>query len=205
MGTVPDRRVRRVGPSRRRHRSSSRRSTPRWRRGWASPPRCASSPRPAAMPWRWSTTATCTPATTSSSRTTCSATSPPPTWWSCSPRRKQRAFGDAKRDTLPRYCRECEVRFACNGECPKNRFTLTPDGEPGLNYLCAGYKAFFTHIDGVMGLMADRLRSGGFADEVMDLLASAGRNEPCPCGSGRKAKQCHQRPGEERPPAVTRA
>ena len=93
---------------------------------------------------------------------------------------KQRAFGNAKRDTLPRYCLECEVRFACNGECPKNRFTLTPDGDPGLNYLCAGYKAFFNHIDGVMRLMAERLRHGGYADEVMELLADAPRNEP-PC------------------------
>ena len=60
---------------------------------------------------------------------------------------EQRRFGLAKRDTLPRYCRDCSVRFACHGECPKNRFLTTPDGEPGLNYLCAGYKAFFTHID----------------------------------------------------------
>ena len=59
------------------------------------------------------------------------------------------------------------MRFACNGECPKNRFTLTPDGEPGLNYLCAGYKAFFTHIDGLMRIMADLLRQGRYADEVM--------------------------------------
>ena len=51
---------------------------------------------------------------------------------------EQRQFGLAKRDTLPRYCRECSVRFACHGECPKNRFITTPDGEPGLNYLCAG-------------------------------------------------------------------
>ena len=106
---------------------------------------------------------------------------------------EQRAFGDAKRDTLPRYCRECEVRFACNGECPKNRFTVAPDGEPGLNYLCAGYLRFFRHIDGVMRLMADRLRHGGYADEVMRLLVTAPRNEPCPCGSGRKAKHCHAR------------
>jgi uncharacterized protein len=105
---------------------------------------------------------------------------------------QQRAFGDAKRDGLPQYCRDCDVRFACNGECPKNRFVLTPDGEPGLNYLCAGYKSFFTHIDGIMRLMADRLRSGGYADEVMDVLRSAGRNDPCPCGSGHKAKVCHQ-------------
>jgi uncharacterized protein len=106
---------------------------------------------------------------------------------------QQRAFGDAKRDTLPRYCIECPVRFACNGECPKNRFVTTPDGDPGLNYLCAGYRAFFLHVDGVMRLMADRLRAGGFADEVMTTLRTAPRNEPCPCGSGRKAKVCHAR------------
>jgi len=57
----------------------------------------------------------------------------------------QRAFGEAKLIDLPRYCRECDVRAMCNGECPKNRFTWTPDGEPGLNYLCAGYRRFFTH------------------------------------------------------------
>lgn len=67
---------------------------------------------------------------------------------------RQRAFGDAKRDTLPRYCRECEVRFACNGGCPKSRFLTTPDGDPGLHYLCAGYRAFFNHIDPVMRAMA---------------------------------------------------
>ena len=57
----------------------------------------------------------------------------------------QRAFGRAKLETLPRYCLECGVRAMCNGECPKNRFLETPDGEPGLNYLCAGYRRFFTH------------------------------------------------------------
>jgi uncharacterized protein len=115
---------------------------------------------------------------------------------------QQRAFGAAKRDTLPRYCRECPVRFACHGECPKNRFILTPDGESGLNYLCAGYKAFFTHVDKPMRIMADLLGRGRYADEVMQILkteavrlsaavARAGRNEPCPCGSGRKTKRCH--------------
>jgi uncharacterized protein len=82
----------------------------------------------------------------------------------------QIAFGLAKRDTLPKYCRECAVRFACHGECPKNRFIETPDGEAGLNYLCAGYKAFFTHVDRPMKMMADLLRSGRYADEVMALL-----------------------------------
>ncbi|MFO7678552.1 MAG: SPASM domain-containing protein, partial [Chloroflexota bacterium] len=112
---------------------------------------------------------------------------------------QQQQFGLDKRDTLPRYCRECEVRFACHGECPRNRFILTPDGEPGLNYLCAGYKAFFNHIDKPMKRMADLLRNGRYADEIMAqltaeeaaLYAHVGRNEPCPCGSGKKYKQCH--------------
>jgi uncharacterized protein len=85
---------------------------------------------------------------------------------------QQRQFGQAKADTLPTYCRNCEVRFACNGGCPKNRFLETPDGEPGLNYLCAGYKAFFTHIDRPMGLMAQLLKQGRYADEVMALMAN---------------------------------
>jgi len=92
---------------------------------------------------------------------------------------------------LPQYCRDCDVRFACHGECPKNRFTLTPDGEPGLNYLCPGYLDFFHHVDGPMKIMANLLRSGRYADEVMTVLADAPRNDPCPCGSGRKAKHCH--------------
>ena len=73
---------------------------------------------------------------------------------------QQRAFGLAKRDTLPRYCLECDVRFACHGGCPKDRFIRTPDGEPGLNYLCAGYKAFFHHIDEPMRAMSALLRQG---------------------------------------------
>jgi uncharacterized protein len=85
---------------------------------------------------------------------------------------EQRAFGQAKANTLPRYCRECDVRFACHGECPRNRFIRTPDGEDGLNYLCAGYKAFFHHVDGPMRMMAGLLRHGRYADEVMGMLAA---------------------------------
>jgi uncharacterized protein len=66
----------------------------------------------------------------------------------------QASFGEAKRSTLPKYCRQCEVRFMCNGGCPKNRILKTPDGEPGLNYLCEGYRAFFNYIDQPMKMMA---------------------------------------------------
>jgi uncharacterized protein len=107
---------------------------------------------------------------------------------------QQRAFGRSKQATLPPFCRACAYLFACNGECPKNRLLLTPDGEPGLNWLCAGLKAFFAHTDRRMRLMADILKRGGEAPEVMDLLAAearvTGRNEPCPCGSGKKFKRC---------------
>jgi len=57
----------------------------------------------------------------------------------------QKAFGNAKAATLPRYCKQCEVKKMCHGECPKNRFITSPDGEPGLNYLCEGYQHFFKH------------------------------------------------------------
>jgi uncharacterized protein len=87
---------------------------------------------------------------------------------------KQRRFGQSKYDTLPKYCKECPVLFACYGECPRNRFIKTPDGEEGLNYLCAGYKSFFTHIDGPMKTMANLLRQGRFADEIMQLPAENG-------------------------------
>ncbi len=84
---------------------------------------------------------------------------------------KQRDFGNGKRDTLPRYCRKCDVRFACNGECPKNRFVKTPDGEPGLNYLCRGYKAFFNHVDTPMQTMAQLHAFGRAPAEIMNLFA----------------------------------
>jgi uncharacterized protein len=115
---------------------------------------------------------------------------------------KRRRFGQDKKDMLPRYCRGCEVLFVCNGECPKNRLIQTPDGEAGLNYLCAGYKAFFKHADKPMRIMADLIRRGKLAEEVMKVVATIegggkgvpmkpGRNEPCFCGSGLKFKKCH--------------
>ena len=80
---------------------------------------------------------------------------------------QQVAFGRAKRDSLTRQCRTCDVRFACHGGCPKDRFTTSVDGEPGQHYLCPSYLDLFHHIDLPMRFMADRLRSGGYADEVM--------------------------------------
>jgi uncharacterized protein len=107
----------------------------------------------------------------------------------------QMAFGEAKRNALPACCRRCEVLFACHGECPKNRFVPSPEDEPGLNYLCAAYKRFFTHVDPAMRFMANQLRHERAPRNVMAwmrerALQQAGRNDPCPCGSGKKFKRC---------------
>jgi uncharacterized protein len=113
---------------------------------------------------------------------------------------QQVTFGKDKSDTLPRYCIECDVRFICNGECPKHRFLKAPTGESGLNYLCAGYKHFFHHIDPCMRFMATELRHERPPANVMswirfqDLKKAGkrrpGRNDPCVCGSGKKYKKC---------------
>jgi uncharacterized protein len=110
----------------------------------------------------------------------------------------QRAFGQAKLDTLPRYCQTCAVRPMCNGGCPKDRFIRTPDGEDGLNYLCAGFKRFFTHSLPYMLELASLWRAQEPPERLMQTLKradagafpDAGRNAPCPCGSGRKHKKC---------------
>ncbi len=108
---------------------------------------------------------------------------------------RQQRFGRDKRDALPRYCLDCDVRFACHGGCPKDRFVSTPDGEPGLNFLCAGYRTFFRHIERPMQTMVDLLHSGKAPAEIVGRYAAEdrrrGRNEHCPCGSGRKWKRCH--------------
>ncbi len=96
---------------------------------------------------------------------------------------QQRQFGLAKRDTLPRYCRECQVRFICNGGCPKNRILRAPDGEPGLNYLCEGYKAFFTHIDRPMQIMAAELQTGRPACQQQALVSKRGGRATTPLRS----------------------
>jgi uncharacterized protein len=80
-------------------------------------------------------------------------------------------FGNDKSNSLPKYCRQCEVRFACNGECPKHRFIQTPDGESGLNYLCAAYKKFFNHINPHMRTMEKLLRNERAAAEIMRMVS----------------------------------
>ncbi len=71
--------------------------------------------------------------------------------------KEQEAFGAMKHNSLPRQCLECEFEFACHGECPKNRFVLSRDGESGLNYLCAGYHRFFEHVAPYMDFMKREL------------------------------------------------
>lgn len=118
---------------------------------------------------------------------------------------RQRKFGLAKEQTLPTLCRECPYLFACRGECPKNRLIQTPQGEDGLNYLCAGYRMFYAHAAPYLQAMAEEVRNGRPASNVMRRLQVqreqklrevcdsgqvVGRNNPCPCGSGRKFKNC---------------
>jgi len=115
---------------------------------------------------------------------------------------QQTKFGLDKRDTLPQYCLDCDVRFACHGECPKNRFIETPHGEPGLNYLCAGYKGFFHRVNEPFKILTMLMRSGRPASDVMGIVAEreahfpqaytkAGGDDPCPCGSIMSFKNCH--------------
>jgi uncharacterized protein len=108
---------------------------------------------------------------------------------------QQRAFGSAKLQTLPAYCRSCDVRFACNGGCPKDRFVDTPDGEPGLHYLCDGYQLFFRHVDEPMRVMAGLLRQGRDATALRDWYARTDANRDsgaaCTCGSGTAWAGCH--------------
>jgi len=80
---------------------------------------------------------------------------------------KQTAFGRAKSQHLPKTCQACRFLFTCHGECPKNRVLKTWDGEPGLNWLCAGLKAFFEHTEQPMKRMAELLKTGRYADEIM--------------------------------------
>jgi uncharacterized protein len=109
----------------------------------------------------------------------------------------QRKFGQDKFDTLTRFCLDCDVRFACNGGCPKDRFAISEYGEQGQHYLCPSYKLFFHHVQKPMQAMAALLRANRAPAELMGNYAledaRRGRNEPCSCGSGRKWKICHGR------------
>ncbi len=93
---------------------------------------------------------------------------------------RQRAFGRRKSETLPKTCRECRFLFTCHGECPKNRVLTSPDGEPGMNWLCAGLKAFFAHVDRPMTIMADLLRQGRDAGGVMKIMAAEAPSRGAP-------------------------
>ena len=108
---------------------------------------------------------------------------------------EQRQFGQGKRDSLTQQCQTCKVRNWCNGGCPKDRFALSKDGEPGQNYLCAGLEKFFMHTGPTFNVMAQLYRKGHPPAEVMSSIAAldARRDayQPCPCGSGSKFRFCH--------------
>jgi uncharacterized protein len=110
---------------------------------------------------------------------------------------RQKVFSRVKLDSLPRYCRECTVREMCHGGCPKDRILQTPDGEAGLNYLCAGYKRFFNHCRPFVAALSDQWRRQNPSQSLpagpiqqTPVNVKIGRNDPCPCGSGRKYKKC---------------
>ncbi len=112
-------------------------------------------------------------------------------------------FGADKQDRLPEVCRRCPWLFACNGECPKHRFIRERPESPPRSYLCEGYRVFFSHADPYLKRLAFLLRMGLSAQNIRAEIAErdrpavwekVGRNDPCPCGSGRKYKQCHGGP-----------
>ncbi|MBR5084043.1 MAG: anaerobic sulfatase-maturation protein [Prevotella sp.] len=83
---------------------------------------------------------------------------------------RQRRFGLSKFDSLPQQCKQCQWLFACHGECPKNRFSKTSDGECGLNYLCEGYHQFFTHVAPYMNFMRNEYLNDRAPANVMDFI-----------------------------------
>jgi uncharacterized protein len=108
---------------------------------------------------------------------------------------EQRKFGEDKRDTLTAQCRGCKVRNWCNGGCPKDRFAVSRDGEPGQNYLCAGLEHFFMHTGPTFAAMARLIQQRRAPAELMATIAAddakRGPYQPCPCGSGEKYRFCH--------------
>lgn len=106
----------------------------------------------------------------------------------------QRQFGQQKADALPGYCRQCEVRFACNGGCPKDRFMTTPDGERGLHYLCPAYKRFFKHVDPHMRTLAHLIRHGRPATDLSQIIRAQARGLPKSAATkGRGARRTPRR------------
>ena len=111
---------------------------------------------------------------------------------------RQIRFGEDKRASLPARCRSCPSLALCNGGCPKDRFAISEDGEPGLNHLCDGFRRFFSYAQPALGLVNSLAKRGQTPKAIMASLHSrlaalwkgVGRNDPCPCGSGRKAKHC---------------
>jgi uncharacterized protein len=108
---------------------------------------------------------------------------------------EQRKFGEDKRATLTAQCQSCKVRNWCNGGCPKDRFAISRDGEPGQNYLCAGLEHFFMHTGPTFNKMAQLLRQGRAPAEMMASITAddvkRGPYHPCSCGSGQKFRFCH--------------
>ena len=118
---------------------------------------------------------------------------PPWSSWSTSPQQRRLRPGQG-RHACRRTAGVARSASPATASAPRTASPSPPDGEPGLNYLCAGYLAFFTHVDGPMRLMADLLRSGRLRGRgAWGSSPRARRNDPCPCGSGRKSKLCHQR------------
>lgn len=115
----------------------------------------------------------------------------------------QRQFGQDKRDKLTRQCRNCKVLNWCNGGCPKDRFAVSRDGEPGQNYLCAGFEKFFMHTGPTFNVMAQLIRKGRAPSEVMQAVAQMDAQRdltaPCPCGSGTAFSACHGDPSPVSP------
>jgi len=115
----------------------------------------------------------------------------------------QRKFGENKRNTLTAQCRECKVRHLCNGGCPKDRFSLSRDGEPGHNYLCPGLELFFMHTGPSFQMMAQLLQQGRAPSDVMAWVAAEDAQRApwirCPCGSGKKFRLCHGRSAPSSP------
>jgi uncharacterized protein len=108
---------------------------------------------------------------------------------------EQRKFGEDKRDSLTAQCQSCKVRHWCNGGCPKERFALSRDGEPGHNYLCAGLELFFLHTGPIFNSMAQLIQKGRAPAEMMASIGAddvrRGPYQACPCGSGQKFRFCH--------------